>query len=103
MLGNRPRTLLAASLRLPWVSGACPCSQAGTSSMAALPWEWGSSAGPGLVRLVFPACRIITPTAASSPFSGYPFIVFYFFHVFVNIYQPLLICVCYVVENCSST
>lgn len=81
MLGNQPRTLLSASLRLPWVSGACPWSLQsvwdlvrGSPSLGV-----GISAGPGLVRLVFPACRIIALTAASSPFSGYPFIVFYFF------------------------
>lgn len=81
MLGNQPRILLSASLRLPWVGGACPWSLQsvwylfrGSPSLGV-----GISTGPGSVRLVFPACRMITLTAASSPFSGYPLIVFYFF------------------------
>lgn len=81
MLGNQPRILLSASLRLPWVCGACPWSLRsvrylfrGSPSSGV-----GISTGPGSVRPVFPACRMITLTAGSSPFSGYPFIVFYFF------------------------
>lgn len=96
--------ILAASpgkWSLPWACvfslGTCPCRSPSCAG-------WGSA--EGLVSLVSPAFRIhfIGKDFPTLFFFGYPFTVFFFFHVFASFfffYQPLLICICHVVENLS--
>lgn len=107
LLRDQSQILPSGSLGLPRGTELAPglSSSLGPCLVEHLPQGWGVGPGPGMVSLVFPACRMMSLHWKRPPIpSLFPVHLLSFFpHVLASFYQLLFTCMlCYVVESCSS-